>query len=493
MDTKSRTKKKQGEGLVRLTDASVEAIEAPAKDAALSVLVFDTEIPGFHVQVTYKGTKTFRIRYRKTIGQETKWHSVKIGRWRKETRKRTKHHPKLDQGKAPDTYTADGARAVAQALRDRIDKGENPAAEAKLREIEQAKEAAAAMTVSQAWALYRRHIEERGNPMRPDSIVKVESAFELHILPMLGDRYLSTLTKSDVADLAAAARKQRQRKGRTYGGDVVANRVVAQLSAFLSWAMRRDPPLVAENVATKINRKDVLREEHARERYLTPEEWGAVMRELDEAPHWANRGSRYAETKAVRLDEPQLRQLVSCEALRVALLTGARSGEVFRMRWADVDLDGAWWRKPRETMKGKKTHEVALPRMAVESLRKLKAAHGDPVFVFPGKARLDAITSGKRLKGETGGHVLKVSETWRKIRAKLGIPDVRIHDLRHTHASVLISSGATLYEVGQALAHSQAQTTQRYAHLFDEAKRRTASRVDDFAEKMLNKTPAGVR
>jgi integrase len=257
--------------------------------------------------------------------------------------------------------------------------------------------------------------------------------------------------------------------------------VVAHLSAFLTWCTKRDPAIVPENVAKRIDRQEVLVPEHKRERYLTREEWAAVMHELDEWPYRATRGSRFSATTTVRLERPQLRQLVSCEALRVLLLTGSRKGETLAMRWTDVDLDAGWWIKPRETTKGGKTHEIALQPQGVDSLRRLQAAHGDPVFAFPGKARLDAIISGHKLRHEEGGHIRDIHEAWGRIRTKLGMLDVHIHDLRHTTASVLISAGADLYSVGQQLGHSQAQTTQRYAHLFEERKRALADMIEAFA------------
>src|SRR5690606_31603943 len=237
------------------------------------------------------------------------------------------------------------------------------------------------------------------------------------------------------------------------------------------------------NVARLIDRGEVLEAEHARERYLTTEEWGALMRELDDRPYWATRGSRYASTRTVRLDRPNLRTLVSCEALRISLLTGARKGELYRVRRQDIDLVARWWRKPRETTKGKRVHEVALPAQAVDSLQRLREAHADPVWVFPGKVRLDKLARGEKPKATEGTHVKDVHELWGKIREKLGIPDVRKHDLRHTAASILISNGADLYQVGEQLGHRQAQTTMRYAHLQTEAKHRMAGIMDAFARK----------
>ena len=464
-----------GSKAIHLDTDSVLRLPSPSKGSALH---FDDEIPGFHVQVTYTGTKTFRLRYRKTVDGNTRWYSVKIGRWR--PRGAPRLYARTDADKKRAGITAGEARAAAAAIRRDIDAGQNPALEIKLRDAEQVKAARGAVLLAAAFKEYLSYARNRAKPMEPGSIAQVERSFNNHVLPRLGNRYMSSLTSEDVEELATETGKGKAtRKGRKVGGPSAAKHVIAHLSAFLAWAVKKK--ILTENVAKQIDRADVLAADKPRKRYLSREEWAALMHELDERPFWATRGSRFSATKTVRLGEPQLRQLVSCEALRVALLTGSRKGEVLSLRWRDVDLDGGWWIKPK--VKGGKQHEIALPKLAVESLRRLKGGHGDPVFAFPGKARLDAITAGRRLNGEEGGHIRDVHELWGRIRADLGMPDVTIHDLRHTAASVLISTGASLYDVGQQLGHSQAQTTQRYAHLFEERKRELAGMMDAFAER----------
>lgn len=476
-------KPKAGEGTrrVHLDRAAVRDLPLPPREEG-SWLYLDDEIPGFCCQVSYAGTKTFRLRYRRQLAGEHKarWFSVKIGTFQ-DRGTRAKEMPKDGTDPKQAGISAADARAAAAELRRQLDRGENPALEQKAREAELVREAAGAVTLRQAFQRYLGAIQSRREPMKPSSVVKVEDSFEVHILPRFGDKAIATFSQADVREVAAAASVKRRRKGREVGGPIAANRAVSQLSAFLGWCTKQEPPLVTANVARLIDRREVLSKEHASERYLSTEEWGALMRELDDRPYWATRGSRHAETKTVRLDKPNLRTLVSCEAIRISLLTGARKGEVYRMKWVDVDLDARWWRKPRETTKGGRVHEVALPGAAVESLQRLRAAHGDPVWVFPGKERLDKLARGERPKANEGTHVKDVHELWGKIREKLGIEDVRQHDLRHTAASILISNGADLYQVGAQLGHRQAQTTMRYAKLQKEAKHRLASIMDAFA------------
>ncbi|MBF6022853.1 tyrosine-type recombinase/integrase [Lysobacter niastensis] len=466
-------KAKPGQSSVRLDQETVRNLAAPATG---SKVYLDAEIPGFCCQVTYTGTKTFRLRYRKG----GKWYSVKIDRWRDGA-----------EGKAPGKRgsTAAQARKRAAELRAEVDRGHNPALEARLREAEQVKAAAGATSVASAYRQYLADVRSRRTPMKESSIAKVEGSFENHILPRLGTRFMSSLAADDIRGFVRDVAKPRKAKGRIEGGPRAANLAFAHLRAFLSWAVKRE--IVEDNACKRVDQVEVLSPEVKRKRYLSQSEWQAVMAELDEWPYLATRGSRFSEAKAYRLDKPQVRQLVSCEALRISLLTGARKSEVLAMRWKDVDLDRGWWVKPAHTMKSGHEHEIALPDLAVEALRRVRAAHRDELWVFPGKERLDKLGQGKRLKATDGDRMQDVHELWGRIREKLGIPDVRIHDLRHTAASVLISSGASLYEVGDQLGHSQAQTTQRYAHLFEEAKRKTAGRMDAFAARAKPKPHSG--
>lgn len=472
---------KQGEAAVFLDTAAVRRLPVPSRGSRLWL---DTEIPGFGVQVTYGGTKTFRLRYRRA----GKWYSLKIGRWHDpgERLKPTRGAQQKSEG-----MSAADARSMAAELRRQINAGGHPGFDAKTRAAEQQLAERGMVTVRQAWVEYAGasdvpgYVATRARPMSPKSIGQARTTYENHIEPRIGSRAMSGITPDDIEQIATEVGKVRQRKGRKVGGPAAARHVVAHLSAFFTWAMKRR--IVKENPAKSINREDVLEPAPKRERYLKPAEFGRVLKALDEWPYVAKRGSRFAATKEVRLEQPQTRQLVSCEAFRVGLFTAARKSEVYQMRWVDVDFDARLWRKPASTMKSGKRHEIALNQTVLESLRKLRAAHQDPVFPVPGKKRLDALLGGRKLKGEEGGPIKDAHELWGRIRTSIGLDDVTIHDLRHSAASVLISSGHTLEEVGEQLAHANPQTTKRYAHLMIERKRAMADSMEAFAAK----NPAG--
>jgi integrase len=130
------------------------------------------------------------------------------------------------------------------------------------------------------------------------------------------------------------------------------------------------------------------------------------------------------------------------------ILTGARKREVLDAKWQDFDVERSTWRIP--TTKSGKARHVPLSDGAVAVLSAVPVnARSDYVFANP----------------ETNKPYVSVYYSWHTARKQAGLADVRMHDLRHSFASLLINSGRTLYEVQHILGHTQVKTTQRYAHL----------------------------
>src|SRR5262249_12920163 len=127
-------------------------------------------------------------------------------------------------------------------------------------------------------------------------------------------------------------------------------------------------------------------------------------------------------------------------------------------KWDQFDLLGGIWTKPGATVKQKTTHIVPLSKPALELLRSLPRRSE---YVFPA-TRSDATRQNQN----------NITGAWTVICRDAGIKGLRVHDLRHHFASVLASSGYSLPVIGQLLGHTQAQTTQRYAHLFDDVQRK---------------------
>ena len=126
--------------------------------------------------------------------------------------------------------------------------------------------------------------------------------------------------------------------------------------------------------------------------------------------------------------------------------------------------------KPGATTKQKTAHEAPLSAAAVVLLQRIRGAapnnaDGGPVspWVFPGHV--------------PSGHLVDIKRPWQAIRKAAGIADVRLHDLRHTYASILASAGASLPMIGALLGHTQPATTARYTHLFDDPLRKLTDQV----------------
>lgn len=235
------------------------------------------------------------------------------------------------------------------------------------------------------------------------------------VLPYIGTKKLVEITSNDLQKI------HRDLQNTPY----MANKVQALLSKMFNLAIQW-------NWCTKNPTKYVTRyPEQKRNRWLNDEEMDALRKALD-SYHDQNIANVY----------------------RLLLLTGSRRGEVLNATWDQFDLDKGVWTKPAHTTKQNRMEHLPLSTQVIELLKNMRKASDQSPYLFPGKV---------------DGHPLKeIKKSWATIRQKAKIPDVRIHDLRHTYASHLVSSGLSLSIVGKLLGHTQASTTQRYAHLADE-------------------------
>jgi len=133
--------------------------------------------------------------------------------------------------------------------------------------------------------------------------------------------------------------------------------------------------------------------------------------------------------------------------LRLLTLTGCRVSEIRTLHWTEVDFERACLRL-RDSKTGPKV--VPLNTPALEVLARL-AERRRSEWVFPAR-------DGKR-------PIWALASAWNRIRRSAGFPDLRMHDLRHSFASVGACSGQSLLVIGALLGHRLAATTQRYAHL----------------------------
>ncbi len=161
-------------------------------------------------------------------------------------------------------------------------------------------------------------------------------------------------------------------------------------------------------------------------------------------------------------------------ATRLLVLTGCRRNEIFTLRWEEVDLEAGELRLS-DSKTGPRV--VPLPAAAVSVLAAVPRTPGNP-WVIPG--------------AKPGGRLSNLNDHWLRIRARAGIDDVRIHDLRHSFASRALALGESLPTIGRLLGHGQVGTTARYAHLARDAVKASASRVaDSIAVDIRTRSPGG--
>ena len=276
--------------------------------------------------------------------------------------------------------------------------------------------------------------------LRPSTAKSYRQQIAAEIRPALGAMKVSEVAFSDVDRLHRTISKRGRRTR--------ANRVIATLSKMLSlavrWGYRGGNP--CEHVERNL--------ENRRHRYLTGPELGRLAAALAEYPN-----------------------VTAANAVRLALLTGARRGELLAARWADLDLASGIWTKPGATTKQATLHRVVLSDVALRLLVEMQR-HATSEWLFPAPG---------------GGHLTEIREAWDALRAAAGIPDVRLHDLRHAFASLAVSSGASLPLVGSLLGHTEPSTTQRYAHLLDAPQRALVDKVAEAIGAAIVPLPDGRR
>ena len=154
-------------------------------------------------------------------------------------------------------------------------------------------------------------------------------------------------------------------------------------------------------------------------------------------------------------------------AIRLLIYTGCRLSEIMTLQWDYVDLEARTLNLPDSKSGAKK---VFLGRPACELLENAPRLHGNP-WVITGTL--------------PGARLNDLQPFWQRVRARAGLPEVRIHDLRHTFASTAIAAGHPLPIIGKLLGHTQVQTTARYAHLAAQPAMIAADSITDVLDRAL--------
>lgn len=315
-------------------------------------------------------------------------------------------------------WSLSAARKRASELRQAVDRGDDPLAERQ--------EARAAVTLDDLWSWYQANAFTKLAPRTQEEIVR---AWSRHILPRLGrNTLLKDLERRDVQKMVDGVTAA--------AGPQAANLAFAYLRRPINLAVVEGYLDDAKAVRGIVSNPDI-----ARDRFLSPAEMSRLFAALDEIG------------------------TVGAMCVKFIALTGCRRGEAQTARWSDIDLDRRVWDKPPGSTKQKKRHVIPLSDAAVDVLSTVEVIAPPSEFVFPGK---DPERPIRELKG-----------VWRRARERAKIENCRIHDLRHSFASMIASNGGSLLDVGALLGHSNAQTSARYAHLFDERLRDAANKVAD--------------
>jgi len=389
---------------LKLTKRAVDAIVPDDKPR----IFFDTDLPGFGLRVMPTGSKSWVVEYRPHGGG------------RGVAKKR------VTLGKSG-SLTADQARRAAAEVLARVRLGADPAAEQKERR--------AAITVAE---LINAFEEEHIRSKLKVKTGKSYAAGMATLRAAYGSQKAASLSRAQIATLHAKA-------GKT---PFAANRALATWSKMFSWAAARGLVPEGHNPAKGIER---YREER-RERFLTEEELsrlGAALAEAETVGLPWNIDSAKPRSKHLPGTDNQRTKLdpFVVAAIRLLLLTGARLREILDARWSQVDFERGVIFLP-DSKTGRKP--LYLSSAALEVLNGLPRLADNP-FIIAG--------------AKEGAPRADLKKPWASICRAAKLEGVRLHDLRHSFAS--IGAGASLGHpvIGKLLGHTQAATTHRYAHL----------------------------
>ena len=379
----------------KVTKRFVETIQPAERD----LFAWDTEVSGFGVKITPKGRRIYVLQTR----INGRLRRITIGR-----------HGDI---------TAEAARRLARQSLGEISAGIDPAA--------RRDDARQAPTVAD---LADRYMTEHAElHKKPRSVEEDRRMLKGSVLPALGSKRITEVTREDVAKLHHRMRET----------PYAANRTLALISKMFNlaerWGLRPDGTNPCRHVDKYKEKK--------RERYLSELELARLGRVLSEVEQAGD------ETKYV------------VAAIRLLLFLGARMTEILTLRWEYIDYERNCIRLP-DSKTGAKV--IPLNAQALEVLDNIPHQDGSPWIICGSK---------------DGHHFVNLEKPWRRIRSRAGLEDVRLHDLRHSFAAMAATANLSLPLIGGLLGHREASTTKKYAHLADHplqnASEQTGRRIAD--------------
>jgi|TARA_B110000902_G_scaffold259465_1_gene330833 integrase len=389
--------------------------------------VVDDDLKGFLARVQPSGVITYYYSYRSKDGARKRY---RIGK-----------HPSI---------TASIARKTAENIAAQVTQGGDPQLEKKGSRAKraQAKHETLKGFIEHKYKDWAVTHQKRGN----ETLALLESSFK-----DLYSRKLKDITAWDM-------QKWRAEKDKAGLKTSTINRRVTTLKAVLNKAVEWD--VIANNPLNKI--KPLKLDASSRIRYLSSDEETRLRESLDKREHkirsGRESGNNWREVRGYSKLDPvddhfadHLKPMVI-----LSINTGLRRGEIFNLKWTDVDFDKKLLTVEGQTAKSGQTRHVQLNS---EALSVLKAWRGQTMkgFVFPSPI--------------TRGRFDNIKKSWNLLREQAGVPDFRFHDLRHTFASKLVMAGVDLYTVKELMGHSTIQMTERYAHLAPEHKASAVEKI----------------
>ena len=336
--------------------------------------------------------------------------------------------------------TPDEARTLARKMLASVAHGSDPAAQ-------RAAERRAATIAEVAEQFLREHVEAK---RAAATAASYRDLLERLAIPEFGKRKAEKITTAEI-----------QRLHIKHGhSPYAANRLLRVLSSMYSFAAKARLVPDGHNPCRGVE----FFPEESRERYLTTAELALIGEALREGEAV---GLPYDvdETKAKHAPKEQNRKTTigphAAAALRLLIFTGARLREILHLKWEYVDFERGLVLLPTSKT-GKKSIVLNAPALAV-----LSGLPRVGTYVIAGSS------AGEKYERPRSD----LKKPWKAISRRAALIGVRIHDLRHTHASVGAGAGLGLPIIGKLLGHTQAATTQRYAHLDNDPLRRASERI----------------
>ena len=298
--------------------------------------------------------------------------------------------------------TLEQARAKAKIMLGEIAQGDDPSKKKTIKEPK----------LSDFSKIFiKRHIQPH---VKPSTAKTYQSLISSIILPGLGKMRLNEISRTDIESLMA---RNNNRRTTANHGMVLLKLMFDKAQLWEMTSSERNPCSNIQKFKTKM-----------KERFLSEKDIANLINVLDQFEH-----QKLAPQNAIN-------------AIKLLVLTGCRKNEIVMLTWPEVQFDEGILRLLDSKTGGK---DIILSKAAITILQEVPRSQSK--YVFTGKNPM------KPIRG--------LQKIWERIRKNANLEDVRLHDLRHTFASIAVSSGVSLYEVGKLLGHTSIQSTQRYAHL----------------------------